>query len=265
MNSNQSTINPDGTLEQSRSLLRDGYLVLKGLHNASAIQEMRARVLENIDLLKNTRPNPSAGHLAGFHRYPALEPLHTLLSSSEKILSVLRQSTNCNSIRSIGLSDITINRSQEWHVDLLRGKYRHHLNPEICWGVEGGGVYKVLLYLQPGNSLKIIPGAHGTPIPLDNDHASQPKNSHEVRSVFVDSGDTILMDIRLPHRGSSEAELENKNYLAAPKILISTVLGGDGKPLTKAMEIGNFERLSEWDASHHKKVMTSPRQNPADI
>jgi hypothetical protein len=29
-------------------------------------------------------------------------------------------------VRTIGLSDITINRSQDWHKDLLRGKYRCH-------------------------------------------------------------------------------------------------------------------------------------------
>jgi hypothetical protein len=58
------------------------------------------------------------------------------------------------------------------------------------------------------------------------------------------------MDIRLPHRGSSEAELSNEEYDRNPKILVSTVLGGDGKPLTQAMERGNFERTVDWDAAH---------------
>jgi hypothetical protein len=71
-----------------------------------------------------------------------------------------------------------------------------------------------------------------------------------VRSIDVGAGDVILMDIRLPHRGSSEAELQSGEFLAAPKILISTVLGADRKPLTSAMEIGNSERLAHWDELH---------------
>ena len=105
-------------------------------------------------------PNPSSGHLAGFHRYPELEHLHALVSSNPLVLDILRTATGCSQIRSIGLSDITVNRSQQWHVDLLRGRYQAHLQPETCWGSDGGGVYKILLYLQPGATLKVVPGAH---------------------------------------------------------------------------------------------------------
>jgi len=236
--------------DQAKRLTQDGYVVLSGLVPPAVIDDARRRVTTNIGLFKNTRPNPSSGHLAGFHRYPALEPLHTLLSNNAFIMDILMKATGGLPIRSIGLSDITVNRSQEWHVDLLRGAYQHHLTPDICWGTRGGGVYKILLYLQAGNSLKTMPGAHLAPVPLDSDRKCGPSNSSQVKSISVGAGDVILMDVRLPHRGSSEEELQSREFLAAPKILISTVLGADRKPLTRAMEIGNFERLLHWDALH---------------
>ena len=75
--------------EKSSQLVRDGYTCLQGLYPPPEIAQARQRVLEHIQLLRNTRPNPSSGHLAGFHRYPELEPLHTLLSCQADILGVL--------------------------------------------------------------------------------------------------------------------------------------------------------------------------------
>ncbi|HEX8535694.1 MAG TPA: hypothetical protein VF662_16155 [Allosphingosinicella sp.] len=241
------------TGEIAEGLLRDGYAVLNGLFAETAVEQARRCVLENSSLLRNTRPNPSAGHLAGFHRYPALEHLHAMLSTQPGVLDVLKKATGSAFMQSIGLSDITVNRSQEWHVDLLRGKYRHHLNSRICWGADGGGVYKVLLYLQSGQSLRIVPGAHIKAVDLDSDRKSEPEDPSEVTTVNVTAGAVILMDIRLPHRGSSERELSNGDFLASPKILISTVLGGESRPLTAAMEKGNFERLLDWDTRHREQ------------
>jgi len=88
------------------------------------------------------------------------------------------------------------------------------------------------------------------PISLDSDSASEPADASLVQSISVEAGDVILMDIRLPHCGSSEEELSRSAYLGAEKILLSTVLGAHRRPLTTAMEIGNFERLQDWDAAH---------------
>jgi hypothetical protein len=233
----------------SRQLAEQGYAVLDGLSPAE-VQRARQTVLDNADLLKNTRPNVSSGHLAGFHRYPSLEHLHGLVSSNAFALDVLKEAAGCSQMRSIGLSDITVNRSQQWHVDLLRGKYQPYLTPETCWGDDGGGVYKVLLYLQRGATLRVRPGAHLKPLALDDDRKSEPHRADDAVAVEVTAGGIVLMDIRLPHRGSSEEELSNSEFARNPKILISTVLGGDGKPLTEAMEKGNFERLADWDSLH---------------
>ena len=156
---------------QSQRLIERGFIMLEGL-GAADVEAARESVLANVHLLKNTRPNPSAGHLAGFHRYPEVEPLHRLVSSNRAVLDILQVATGSPLLRSIGLSDITVNRSQEWHVDLLRGRYQRHLTPDICWGPDGGGVYKVLLYLQPGLSLRVVPAAHKRPVALDDDRKS---------------------------------------------------------------------------------------------
>ncbi len=246
-------MHPRSIAAKSSQLMQDGYTCLQGLYLPSEIAQARQRVLEHIQLLRNTRPNPSSGHLAGFHRYPELEPLHTLLSGQAAILGVLRAASQSPHVRSIGLSDITVNRSQEWHVDLLRGRYQRHLSANICWGGAGGGVYKVLWYLQGGKSLKVVPGAHTRPIALHSDQSSQPQAPSDALSISTEAGDVILMDIRLPHRGSSEQELSGMDYRKTPKILVSTVLGAESKPLTRAMEAGNFERLHDWDMAHQTR------------
>lgn len=243
-------MNSGEAVEKADILRRDGCVVLPAVYPFSQVEWARGLVLESTGFLKQTRPHPSAGHLAGFHRYPDLEPLHTWISGNEKILTVLGRASGSERFRSIGLSDITVNRSQSWHVDLLRGKYQHHLNADLCWGPGGGGVYKALVYLQAGKSLKIVPGAHLVPISLDSDSASEPADASLVQSISVEAGDVILMDIRLPHCGSSEEELSRSAYLGTKKILLSTVLGAHHRSLTTAMEIGNFERLQDWEAAH---------------
>lgn len=251
--------------QQSRQLIDHGFVVLDALP-FDTIGKARKCVVEHVHLLKNTRPNASSGHVAGFHRYPELEPLHALVSSHAPALDILRVATGSERIRSIGLTDITVNRSQQWHVDLLRGKYQHYLNPEICWGPNGGGAYKVLLYLQPGATLRVIPGGHRKPVALDNDRNSEPANAADVVDVAVAAGGIVLMDIRLPHRGSTEEELRNEEFRRNPKILVSTVLAADDKPLAHAMERGNLERLLDWDAAHRQSPspqLASPNETVA--
>lgn len=251
----------DSAACRAECLLRDGYVVLDGLFDPRVVQEARACVIDNIALLKNTRPNPGSGHLAGFHRHPEFAHLHTLISDNHTVRAVIAEAAGSSEIRPIGLSDITVNRSQQWHVDLLRGRYRHHLSPEICWGSQGGGLYKALLYLQSGNSLKVIPGGHDRPVPLDSDRSSEPDDETETVAVGMNAGALVLMDIRLPHCGSSEEELGDPTFLAAPKILVSTVTGAAGKPLTRAMEAGNAERLADWDALYENQRQ-GPRLSP---
>jgi GR25 family glycosyltransferase involved in LPS biosynthesis len=228
-------------------LQEKGFTVLKGVFSPAEVEEFRQRVRHNLALFRNTRPSSSALHLAGFHRFPELETLHTQLAGNAVIRRFFEAVTGESVMQTIGLSDITINRSQCWHKDLLRGKFSSWLeNREIIWGEDGGGVYKVLFYLQPGSSLKVIRGSHRIPIPLDDDHASEPDEQSPVVSIPVEPGDIVIMDIRMTHRGATEDVYASGRYDDDPRILVSTAMGAARKPLTRAMEIGNFHRLLDW-------------------
>ena len=128
-------------------LKQDGVTVLKSCFSLKNIKEARAQIIKNRYLFKNTRPTLSSGHLAGFHRFPMLESLHSMLSCNPIINDFINFCLNNHPIRSIGLSDITINRSQHWHTDLLRGKYFHFIKEFLDWNDNAIGIYKVLLYL----------------------------------------------------------------------------------------------------------------------
>jgi hypothetical protein len=234
-------------LNNVQQLHRDGFTVLKGVLPKTTIQAFRRRVLENRALLKNTRPTRSSLHLAGFHRFPEFETMHTELAGNPVILGFLKAALRGESVRSIGLSDITVNRSQCWHRDLLRGRFSAFLeNANDFWGPEAGGVYKVLCYLQDGASLKVIKGSHLQAAPLDSDSASEPGEDSPVEAIAVEEGDIVITDIRISHRGSAESAFDGGVYDADPRILVSTAMGGVNMPLTRAMEIGNFHRLMDW-------------------
>src|SRR5262249_6755072 len=152
----------------------------------------------------NTRPTPSSRHLAGFHLYPELESLHNRLASNKRVLDFMGLVLRGQKARSIGLSDITINRSQHWHKDLLRGKYAPYLNGLDIWDCECAGVYKLLMYLQEGASLKIVRGSHRVPVSLGSDEHAEPSDNDDVVEVSFKEGDVVVMDIRTSHRGSTE-------------------------------------------------------------
>jgi hypothetical protein len=111
-------------------------------------------------------------------------------------------------------------------------------------------VYKALLYLQEGKTLATVPGSHIRKISLDDDQCVIPKDLDSISHVAVNAGDVVIIDLRLIHRGSTEAEMQSLTLAENAKILISTVFGGVGYPLTNAMEVGNFHRLMAWIAKH---------------
>ena len=228
-------------------LKKYGFCVLHNSFDAPSLSSMRSLVINQMDLMANTRPNPSARHIAGFHRYPTLEPLHQMVTSNAVLLAALRAIYGPDQFISIGLSDITVNRSQPWHTDLLRGQYSTFLTPEICWGGSEKPCLKALLYLQNSQSLRVVPGSHHIPVQLSDDLACMPGESQNTLNVKTTEGDIVLMDIRLVHRGSSEAELQKQSSAKPDKILISTVFGSQFSRLTHAMQVGNAHRTADWD------------------
>ncbi len=229
-----------------QELRERGYTTLRSVFDAATVESCRKQVMKNEALLKNTRPAASARHLAGFHRFPELETMHSQLAGNAVIRRFLGYLSEGKPVQSIGLSDITVNRSQCWHKDLLRGRFSQYLDEGSIWGEQGGGVYKLLLYLQPGSGLKLVRGSHLEPVSLDADIFSEPRDLRRVDSPEIAIGDVVVMDIRMSHRGASEEQYLSGLYDDNPRILISTAVGVTSKPLTRAMEIGNFHRLQDW-------------------
>jgi hypothetical protein len=227
----------------------DGVTALPGVFRADEIAWARAVVLEHLDFMPNTRPSPGSRHLAGFHRFPALEPLHGMMTRNRRVQGIIERLCGAHA-RTIGLSDITVNRSQQWHKDLLRGQFRSQLGEGSCRANWHGTVFKVIVYLQDSSSLMIIPGSHREDVDLESDDHAIPMNDSRVVQVPVKAGDAVVIDICTTHRGSKEEAFASLQTSGDPKILISTVFGRHGAPLTNRMELGNAHRLSDWTSKN---------------
>ena len=225
-----------------------GFCKLEGVFSTEDLGWFRRRVLSHTHLMRNTRPTKSALHLAGFCRYSSLRSLENEILENTAVVKFFGQLFGTDTPTTIGLSDITINRSQHWHTDLLRGKYRHYLDDIDIWGGVGG-CYKLLLYLQPGDSLRVRPGSHHQPMDLRSDLNAIPDNTENVCRVSVNAGDIVVMDLRLVHRGSSEGQMQKLGN-QEKKILISTVVCGSSFPMRAPMQQGNAHRLKDWDKKH---------------
>jgi len=230
-------------LDWKVELVNDGLVVLPQIFSRSAIKDIRELILSNLSLLRNTRAAESSLHLAGFHRYPEFENLHSMLSCNEVVLGFLRYILDGGHVRNTGITDITINRSQCWHKDLLRGPYESLLQPEVIWKSQGE-IFRIVVYLQDSSQLKIVPGSHREPISLQSDNEAVPVDNHRIKYISIKAGDVVVMDVRTTHRGADEAHFID--YDGGPSILVATTLGSDKSRLTDQLEYGNASRLRDW-------------------
>lgn len=233
--------------DNKEELLNNGITILQNIYDDDIILDLRKQILDNLSLMKQTRKDEDSRHLAAFHRYPEFEKLHGLVSCNETVLQFLDYVLDGKKVRSIGNDDITVNRSQHWHKDLLRGKYSTHLNSvDNIWSKQNCSVFRILLYLQDTSSLKIVKGSHLKPISLQNDDHAIPSDDDDVAVVTIKKGDIGIMDIRTTHRGATKEFFDNEYFKENKGILIATVLGEVDSKLTDNMEKGNFHRLMNW-------------------
>jgi len=232
---------------QIKKLKTDGYLLVSHAFCEDEIREMRLKVLSSLHHMSNTRPTKTAFHISGFHKHLELEHFHQKISGNKQVISALKAIYGEGTIVSLGISDITINRSQDWHTDLLRGPYASFINPDFCWSRSAMPCLKVLVYLQDGDSLSVVPGSHFTPIDLSNDLNAIPNVNDDITMVSAKAGDVILMDIRLIHRGATEEQMQEKAIGIDSKILISTVFGEKSDPLARSIQQGQIKRLLDWE------------------
>ena len=228
-------------------LNQQGYCVLPGVFSEAEINAFRAATMNNLAMMGQTRDVVHAYHLAGFHRFPALAELHAQIAGNDTLNAFLSAYYGGRSYYAIGLSDITVNRSQHWHTDLLRGKYSAFLDQGVAWAEMQASCIKALVYLQDGASLAVVPGSHAAPTPLDDVQLEELANSADVVRAKVRTGDVVMMDIRVLHRGSTDADMRRPELAQNPKILFSTVFGPVKSEFAQAMQIGNAHRMADWD------------------
>lgn len=238
---------------QTSQLANDGYCILPSVFSNSEVERFREAAVSNLGAMGKTREVTHSFHLAGFHRFPALSSLHSDLAANGTINSFLSDYYDGDSYCAFGLSDITVNRSQHWHTDLLRGDYSHFLPDGVPWLDVKRTCIKALAYLQTGKSLKIVPGSHLHPSPLDDELLDHLAQSAAVTQLEIQSGDVVMMDIRALHRGSTDEEMRAPKLFETPKILISTVFGAIDSTFTQAMQLGNAHRMMQWDRRHLRK------------
>ena len=194
-----------------------------------------------------TRDVAHSYHLAGFHRFPSLATIHARIVAEDTVNRFLSIYYGGSPYFALGLSDITVNRSQHWHTDLLRGRYADFLKDCDPWAETKGNI-KALVYLQDGASLRIVPGSHLSPTPLDDALLELLAGAaDDIMRVDVKAGDVVMMDIRALHRGSSDADMASAELAARPKMLVSTVFGPISSAFSRAMQTGNAFRMADWD------------------
>jgi hypothetical protein len=232
-----------------KELGETGVTVLPNVFSSAVVAEARLLVLGNLDLMANTRRTPNSRHLAGFHRFKPLKDLHEELNANPLIQSFMSDCLGPNHY-AIGLSDITINRSQQWHKDLLRGRFQHYLGEGHDSASNRGKCFKIIQYLQDSDSLCIVPGSHKTNIPLESDSEAIPLSKDLVQSISVQAGDALILDICLTHRGSPASAFHSAKFDETAKILVSTVIGRRQCDFATQMRVGNEARLLAWDRRH---------------
>ena len=222
-----------------------GVQIVPGAFDAATVDDARRLVLAHTDLMKRTRPTPSSRHLAGFHRFPALEPLHLLLTGNPMVVDRM-SSLLGGDLRTIGLSDITIDRSQQWHKDLLRGPYRSFLASDRPCAEHHGKAFKVIVYLQDSSSLQVVPGSHRGDIDLSDDEHAIPGPGDQVIAVPVHRGDAVIIDLCTTHRGTDESAYAAATPETPARILVSTVFTRVDCEFADQLEAGNAARLADW-------------------
>lgn len=228
----------------------DGFCVLRGVFGTEAITTLRDTAIRNLDQMGQTRTEEHSYHFAGFHRFSEFANMHAGLVQANPIADLLAEFFEGERQCAIGLSDITVNRSQSWHTDLLRGSFATYLEGIDPWGPSTETCVKALVYLQDGKSLRIVRGSHLKASPLDDDALDRLAQTLSVEQLEIKAGDVVMMDIRALHRGSSDAEMSDPALKNNPKILVSTVFGNPQSAFCQAMQIGNAHRLVSWDSRH---------------
>ncbi|OYX25148.1 MAG: hypothetical protein B7Z10_07210 [Rhodobacterales bacterium 32-66-7] len=228
-------------------LRQKGFARIPSAFPIDTIEEFRSIVTGGLSRMGQTRAVAHSRHLAGFHRFPEFASIATNIRENPAVTAFLLAAFGPDQPFDIGLTDITVNRSQDWHTDLLRGPYASFLDGCDPWAKDETPCLKVLVYLQPGKSLRLLPGSHLRPSPLDDGQIAESVEQAAKTQLDIASGDVVILDIRTVHRGSTDEEMADTQLADTPKILVSMVFGATGSRFAQAMRDGNLCRMAQWD------------------
>jgi len=206
---------------------KNGYLVLPNVFTKNEIDIFKN---ETNNYIKNNKTikNSCGITIPDFIKYN--EFINTSkIQYNDKINNKLKEIFNGNNYRFCLHNDIGINRVVGWHKDKLNGIYSSYETVDIWSDYEGEKheIVKVLIYLQEGHGLKIIP------------------NSNNERNILTENpvlinhklGDVIIFDQRITHRGIEK-------QANTQRILISFGFGKNNI-FTDNFEKGSIQRQND--------------------
>lgn len=220
-----------------------------------AIDNMRRLIASNLLYGSKTRDYDLNWHIPYFQRYSELESIHKYLLKQEPLNSAARSLLNSDKICSTSISDITVNRSQDWHKDLFRGPYRNLL-PMNKWNPFDEQIpfaYRCLVYLQDGKSLQVISGSDTQEVCLENDSFSKPQKEDQVITLQANAGDVIFFDIRTTHRGKSYNDCSRIKTMNGIPMMIGLTLTYRESRWLYWLEFLNRARLRDWHTKHDNR------------
>jgi len=224
-----------------------GFARIPSAFPIATIEDFRNIVIGGLSRMGQTRAVAHSRHLAGFDRFSQFAGIAKAIRENPAVVAFLAAAFGPNKALEIGLTDITVNRSQNWHTDLLRGPYASSLAGCDPWAKDESPCLKVLVYLQPGKSLRLLPGSHLRPSPLDDGQIADSVEQATTMQLDIATGDVVVLDLRTVHRGSTDEEMADPRLAETPKILISMVFGATGSRFAQAMRDGNLCRMAHWD------------------
>lgn len=205
----------------------NGYLILSNVFNHD---EINIFIREVNNYIKNNKTINNSGGITipDFIKYNEFINTKNIINN-EKINNKLKEIFNGDNYRFCSHNDIGINRIVGFHKDKLNDKYASYETINI-WAShenEKHEIVKVLLYLQEGDGLKIVPKSH-------NESTINCKNAIELKHKL---GDVIIFDQRITHRGMEKQCLKKR-------ILISFGFGKNNI-FTDNFEKGTIQRQND--------------------
>jgi len=206
----------------------NGYILLSNVFTIDNINNFKNEVNNYINNNKNNIRNAQGVTIPNFIKYNEFLNTKNIINNNiinNKLIEIF----NGNNYRFCSHNDIGINRVVSWHKDKLNDKYSSFQTIDIWSTYENQKheIVKVLIYLQEGDGIELVPKSHIEPI----------INTQNSIKILHKIGDVIIFDQRITHRG-----MEKQN--SQQRILVSFGFGKNNI-FTDNFEKGTIQRQND--------------------